>query len=263
MIKTFPALPACTSGAALLFLYVSPSEGALVGYWNFDNPASVGQAQVSDNLETVGNAAYSASGRYGGGLQLDGVGDYLRKDAALSLATGLPTGDSSFTVMAWIRTTAVARNGIIGWGNFGTAGQVHAFRTGPTAGEELTHYSWGAAYDIDESTGSAIFNGQWHHVAATYDSATGLKTLYFDGAQLGSTFAVPDLAITAQNFRIGATNHPFGTEEFNGTMDEMKVYNNALTLSEIQAAAVPEPSGVTLWLIGGALIGGIRRRPRQ
>lgn len=253
------AIPFCFAASLLAI----PVRGALVGYWGFDNPANVGQAIISDNLETVGNAAYNASGRYGGGLQLDGAGDYLRKDASFSLATGLPTADSSFTVMAWIRTTAVARNGIIGWGNFGTAGQVNAFRTGAVGSDDLTHYSWGGGFDIDEPTGSAIFNGQWHHVAATYNSTTGLKTLYYDGAQLGSSLAVPDLAVTAQNFRIGSLQHPFGTEEFNGTLDEVKVYNTALTLSEIQAAAVPEPSGVMLGLLGGALFAGLRRRPQR
>ena len=247
--------------ASLVMLAASRADAAMVGYWNFNNPGNVGQAQVSDNLETVGNAAYILTGKYDGGLQLDGAGDYLRKDAGLSLPAGMPVGDASFTVMAWIRPVAVARNGIIGWGNFGTDGQVNAFRTGSGSSEELTHYSWGfGTYDIERTTGSDIFNGNWHHVAATYDAATGLKTLYYDGFQLGTPMAVPDLNVTAQNFRLGATNHPFGTEEFNGTIDEVKVFDTALTLAEIQAASVPEPAGMVLLLLSGVLFAGNRRR---
>ena len=94
-----------TMGIVMLATGTAPA--ALVGHWEFDNAGDVAASSVSSNLEIVGNAAYSASGRIGGALSLDGAGDYLRVDGAHSLPTGLPTGANSFTLAAFIRTTNI------------------------------------------------------------------------------------------------------------------------------------------------------------
>ena len=57
------------------------SRASLIAHWEFDNPGDVGQATISSDLEAVGDAAYTASGKIGGALSLDGSGDYLRVDA--------------------------------------------------------------------------------------------------------------------------------------------------------------------------------------
>ena len=134
-----------TAMVACLTLASIPAHGALVGHWEFDNSADVGQATVSNDLEAVGNAAYTAAGKVGGALILDGSGDYLRVDGSHSLASGLPTGNGAFTLAAFIQPTA-AQDGIIGWGNYGSNGRVNAFRTGDSL-NRLTHYSWSGAYD--------------------------------------------------------------------------------------------------------------------
>ena len=246
---------------------LASAHGALVGHWEFDNSGDVGQATVSSSLETVGDAAYSASGKFGGALTLDGTSDYLRVDGSHTLASGMPTGDASYTVAAFIQTTTNAKRGIVGWGNYGSGGQVNAFRT-TTAGEfgstgGILNYSWGGGVDYGEAAGGTapgtIYDGQWHHVAVTYDSASSTKRLYFDGAEIGSGKVLSgDLNVGAANFRIGSTN---SGEFFNGLLDDVRVYDAALSQSEINdlATAVPEPSTTALLGLGGlALI--LRRR---
>ena len=90
------------SALAGLALVSGSASAALVGHWEFDNAADVGEATVSSDLEAVGDAAYSAAGKVGGALALDGTGDYLRVDGSHTLATGLPTGDASYTTAAFI-----------------------------------------------------------------------------------------------------------------------------------------------------------------
>ncbi|MEM9283487.1 MAG: LamG domain-containing protein [Verrucomicrobiota bacterium] len=210
------------------------AKASLILYLNFDNSSDVGQSAVGDDLNAVGDAAHSTTAKIGGGsLSLDGSGDYLRRDSSDSVVTGLPTGDSSYTLSAWIRSTnSGTANGIIGWGDYGTGGEVNAFRTGnanPTQ-NGLLNYGWGPGFDYAASADP--YDGLWHHVVATYDSASSTKRLYFDGAEIGSGMVIPNLSVASSNFRIGSTN---SGEFFNGMIDDLGVYDHALSSGSIQS----------------------------
>jgi hypothetical protein len=71
---------------------------------------------------------------------------------------------------------------------------------------------------------------QWSHLAATYDGAT-LK-LYINGALAGTKNVTGSITTTNGAFRIGG-NSIWG-EWFNGIIDEVRIYNRALSVSEIQ-----------------------------
>jgi hypothetical protein len=244
---------------------LATANGALVGHWEFDNSVDVGQASVSDGLQAVGDAAYSASGKVGGALALDGTGDYLRVDGSHTLASGMPTGDASYTIALFMQTTQTGQQHMVTWGN-GTTRQINAFRTitpgefgGTTRG--ILNYNWGgpANGDYGKEAGGDIADGAWHHVAVTYDSGTSTKHLYFDGVELGSGLVVTnDLIVQGINFRIGTDRN--GGNSFNGLIDDVRVYSDAQSASQIAAlAAVPEPSAAALLGLGGlALI--LRRR---
>jgi hypothetical protein len=71
----------------------------------------------------------------------------------------------------------------------------------------------------------------WRHLAATFDGA--ILRLYVDGAQVGSLARTGSILVSAGPLRIGG-NAVWG-EYFQGLIDEVRVYNRALTPSEIQA----------------------------
>ncbi len=117
-----------------------------------------------------------------------------------------------------------------------------------------------------------IADGNVHHLAATYDAATGVRAMYIDGVLIGmfdGADNVPIVSGGAAAAFIGSTN---GGEPFPGTLDEVAVWNRALSASEIQfhfanAMAgnnyfVPEPGTTTMAVLG--LVGlcgiGLRRR---
>ena len=255
------------SALAGLALVSGSASAGLVAHWEFDNAADVGEATVSSDLQAVGDAAYSAAGKVGGALALDGTGDYLRVDGSHTLAAGLPTGDASYTTAAFIQTTQTSRQHIITWGNTSTR-QINAFRT-TTAGEAgignnstvgILNYNWGGGSngDYGQGAGGDLTDGEWHHVAVTYDSATSTKRLYFDGVELGSGLVVAnDLNVQATNFGIG---YAFNTELFNGLIDDVRVYDEALDQTAIAGlAAIPEPSSLALLGLGGLLVARRRR----
>lgn len=210
---------------------------ALVEYWDFNNRNHIGYNPITTgSLTRAGEAQYTSGGRFGGGLLLDGSGDYLYHDPLTSAPTGIPTGNSSYTISAWIKpASGTVRRGIVGWGAYGTARNVNALRLGDQS-NALTHYWWSADMNNVSASPVNLYDG-WHHVAVTYDGTT--RSLYVDGAlKTSDTPGTNDAQ--AQNFAIGATNFwkfPANLEYFKGTLDDIAIYNHALAATEIQTLA--------------------------
>jgi hypothetical protein len=115
-----------------------------------------------------------------------------------------------------------------------------------------------------------INDGALHHIVATYDAATGLKSIYIDGDLIGQVDLADNLNIVsggAANAFIGSSGG--GSEPFSGTLDEFAIYNRALSPDEIAAhfanvsaglnyfAAVPEPASFGVWGFALAATGGL------
>ncbi|TSC84283.1 MAG: hypothetical protein G01um101413_578 [Parcubacteria group bacterium Gr01-1014_13] len=84
-------------------------------------------------------------------------------------------------------------------------------------------------------SGSTSWNDQWYHVAATWGSA-GIK-MYVDGALQTSTHANTSSSMNnAQDFYIGtrATAPTNANTSFDGKLDDVRIWNTARTITEIQ-----------------------------
>src|SRR5262249_47987828 len=89
--------------------------------------------------------------------------------------------------------------------------------------------------------GFPVAPGDWHHVAGVYDGFS--MNLYVDGQlraetpQVGNIPPMRSTSFLAIGSEDGRTNEPFviGTRYFKGLIDEVEVYNRALSASEIQA----------------------------
>ena len=121
---------------------------------------------------------------------------------------------------------------------------------GATNGYELSLSSAGKVFvRFNQSTGPDTFrinslttyptNGStWMHVAATYDGTT--IRLYVNGVQEGGNLAGP-ASITTNNLALGIGAQPDGTSKLQGAMDDVLLYNTALSASEIAALAGVAP----------------------
>jgi len=133
-------------------------------------------------------------------------------------ASALPTNMSPYTLEAEVKTTASTNQGIISWGNFGTANRVNAFRT--QGGSSLVNYWW--ANDLTKSTGGVnLADGAWHHVMAAFDGTT--RSLHVDSSEIGSDTPTTSLAVTkTDNFCVGSSNNG---EYFKGQIRNIKVWD--------------------------------------
>ena len=95
----------------------------------------------------------------------------------------------------------------------------------------------GGAVTTISAAGIAIENG-WHHIAATYQSTTGMK-IYVDGVAINQTAITGGLASNAQQLTIGAQHDGAGSADsdysnfFNGSIDELRIWNIARTEAQI------------------------------
>lgn len=215
----------------------------LVGYWSFDDAASVGKdfGAKGNDLTANGQAQYTAGGHTGGGLLLDGSGDYLNR----STVTGLPAGNAPYTMSAWFNsaplTSATVGRGIVGWGGYGASNRANALRLFGLNG--VQNYWWplsGPLLANDAQVSAAGVNlddGAWHHVAATFDGTT--RTIWLDGEQLVSdTPAAPNFV--ASTFRVGAACNLCSSSQetgFNGRLDDVAVWSESLSDVNIRRLA--------------------------
>ncbi|MGD1858989.1 MAG: DUF4347 domain-containing protein [Leptolyngbyaceae cyanobacterium] len=155
-------------------------------------------------------------------LDLDGANDFV---ALPNL--GL-SGNTSVSVSAWINANDALRNNIFGFGNAGQTDRVFSLRTGDGPDGQFLLYFWTTGLYVNGPS----YVGQWTHVAATYDSATRVQKVFVNGVEIGSqtgTVSGTPNFVNA-NYRISG----FNNEYFDGSLDEVGIWNRALSTTEIQ-----------------------------
>ena len=175
------------------------------------------------NTGTLSGATWTQSGQLGGALLFDGVND--RVDIPDSPSLGLTTG---MTLEAWVRPTTTTgwRSVLVKERPGGCAYSLYSSDNGGRPSSYLRLKS-----DLGLVGPTALPVNTWSHLATTYDGTT--HRLFVNGAQVASVSRTGKIGTSAKPLRIGG-NAVFG-EWFNGTIDEVRVYNRALTAAEISA----------------------------
>ncbi|MBL7738685.1 MAG: DUF4082 domain-containing protein, partial [Chitinophagaceae bacterium] len=206
----------------------------LVAAYGFNENTGTTAADISGNNNTgtlTNGPLWSASGRFGAAILFDGTNDFVNiSDAnSLDLTSGMtmeawvyPSNLTGFkTVICKDRTassytyTLAANNNTTNVNNQRPSSRI---RTG-TTNRTVT------------GTSKLTLN-TWTHLASTYDGTT--FRLYVNGVQVSSLAATGNIAVTTDPLRIGGTT-ALAAQYFAGLIDEVRIYNRALSQAEIQA----------------------------
>ncbi|HVX63177.1 MAG TPA: LamG-like jellyroll fold domain-containing protein, partial [Pirellulales bacterium] len=198
---------------------------ALVAAYAFNEGTGSTLADLSGNghAGVIVNAAWSTAGKYGNALSFNGANALVNIPDASSLR--LTTG---MTLEAWIKPTAAAS----GWQDVIFKGDDNYYleSSSLSPGVPVAGATAGSS-DTGASGTSALPTNAWSFLTETYDGANLL--LYVNGVQVASQPLSGSLATSTDQLQIGGDSL-YG-QYFQGLIDNVRIYNAALTAAEIQA----------------------------
>lgn len=223
-LKTFLLVIACVTLLPLTTHAATIHEAAgngLVGYWNFNEGTSTIAHDTSgkgnNGTRSGSNLPSWTSGKFGNGLNFTGSSSYVSLGTA-----GIPTGNSLYTISAWIKAPAMGTYGIVGWGTWATTNATNALRLNANG---VYNYWWSNDLFCSITT---LGDNRWHFILAKFDGTT--RSIYIDGTFCSSDTPGSSHNAVATDVNIGRTNT---SEYFPGAIDEVRIYNRALSQAEI------------------------------
>ncbi|MHC4438202.1 MAG: PA14 domain-containing protein [Planctomycetota bacterium] len=194
------------------------AEADLVGWWKFDETSGTiaHDASGNGNDGALNGDPVWVTGKKNGALQLDGDGDYVEVGSV-----GI-SGIDTRTIAGWAKASTTAIPG-------GTT----VFGFAPIGNTDGTYFD----VAVDDSGNYGLYVGgwyfpfcavdtQWHYFAATFTGDGG--SWYLDGQYIDSEEGPLG---TIDQVRIGARIED--NKFFPGIIDDVRIYNKALTLEEI------------------------------
>jgi hypothetical protein len=215
----------------------------LVALWSGEGD---GSDSVGGNTATLTDITF-VEGKVGQAFSFNGTSSSIRIPASPSLDVGAGDG---FTIMAWIKPTDV--NGyhpMFAWSD-GTPVNSSICFNSSESGVLMICITDGEGNRFLVSNQGVLASGVFQHIALTYDKASGVGTWYLNGVivaqrhlsgQVNSTKG--DLWISHRDTNQGNWS---SNRSFVGLMDEIALYNRALSAAEIQAVIAQQSNGETL-----------------
>jgi hypothetical protein len=208
---------------------MSPAEADdtnLVGWWKFDETSRniAYDSSGHDNHGSLRGDPQLVAGKIGGALEFDGSGDYV--DCGNNVIFDVT---DEVTVAAWVNIRTVVGD----WRTIIAKGD-SAWRISSYQSTRRMHFAF-----TDEARGWQAANSdtvlplnEWHHVCGTYDRQVGGR-IYIDGVEDGVNSDTGGITTGPYNVYIGE-NSQVTNRWWDGFIDDVRVYNRALTQNEIQ-----------------------------
>lgn len=217
------------AGVCLFCLQTAmPQQPGLVGHWdcNAGAGAVLRDSSGHGNHGSLHGSKWVASGT-GYALQFDGVNDWVDCGNGKSLDVRGP-----MTLSAWIRplTASAQEPGIVG--KYFDSYALTLYRGGCW---------WYISGGGNHAAAPLAKTGIWHHVVGTFDGTT--MRLYINGFEVAKNESKSDHVNAGKNFLMGCiVPHPEAPDaasqargHFEGLLDEVKVYNRALSIRDVIA----------------------------
>jgi len=248
---TSPAFTNPTVVALILATNVVIEPGSLVAWLTFDDNTANDFSGYGNHGTLMNGASIIPDPQRGRVLLLDGANDYvdLGNGASLDLSD-----NNQATIAAWVKLAASQNhNTILSKGEWKEAYAL------VVKGDTVPDDQLWTGNDTSVFSGSSVPLNTWTHVAITING--DLTTFYMNGQVAGTANQDRGNALdnTATGVSIGreqyAGSMPAGRWFFNGQMDDVRIYERALTQAEIQSVMVGTPPTTSPRIAGVAMNG--------
>ncbi len=225
--------------------------GGLVAHWKLDGDAT---DSASNNDGTVFGGASWSTGKVDGALDFDGIDDYIQIDDNPDL-----DGMGEFTLTSWVKTDGTDTMFIINKATHNTGDLVddaYAFGIHST-GQIRFQYTF-ANVSVMKLSNVTVADNSWHHLAVTYTGSDGF--IYLDGVAVSLARDDFDPGGPINNspepVLIGCATDATGLVAFfDGSIDDVRIYNRALSSAEVsELYSIPEPATLLLLGLGGLIL---------
>jgi len=208
----------------LVLSVAGTAKAELVGWWRFDEGSGTTASDSSGNGNdgTLEGGAQWVAGQLGPALEFNGSG-------ARVVAPYIPLDSRSFTITMWVNPVLYTGEQVVfSTGLTGSTDTDMHFRIyGPDSGRVRMGF-----YSNDLDTTTTIDQNNWYHLTFWYDFENQNRRIYINGVLEAEGDATPYLGTTGDTV-IGA----WGTGQlFQGIIDDVQIYNHALTEDEIESA---------------------------
>lgn len=216
-------------------------DAALVSKWTFNTSGDLGADSVGTNdfeaLSGFNAPVYHAGGLVGGAACFDDDSGWE------TTADIYPNG--SFTFSAWVKPDDVTVSSLVTPYSRRAGFEIYA------AGGSWRARVWKHDLTSDVKVGPSVIADTWTHIAIVYNAVsgpdangnyTGTFRLWVNGENLGGVDGAEYNANDTYTMRLGSVT---STAQYRGLIDEVSLYDAALSAAEIEALAVkPKPEAV-------------------
>ncbi len=217
---------------------VQPTETGLVGHWKLDEESGpfVDSSGNGNDGTQSGGIDYASSGIIGNAAGFDGAGDHIIVAASSTLDL------TELTISTWLKPSSVLspefafvilenRAGPTDTINYEFVIDGTGNGTPSNDGKLRLTYNNGTYRHLISDT--VLQTDIWQHAAVTID-ASGNYTFYLDGVADGSGVApVPLITHPGTTLQIGQSDDAAQNDTYFGAMDDVRIYNRALSAAEI------------------------------
>lgn len=187
------------------------------GYWAFDGNTN---DSTGTNNGTGSNLGAYTTGKISQCATFNGTNSYV------SIANPASFRSSTFTVTAWIKTSSTARQEVFqSWDQQG--GQYNGFEIAVDTNSVVLTWGRGGSFASFTTAGIGMCDGQWHHLAVTFDGSK--NRIYKDGALVQTNTTAAPVWSSNTKVRIGINEYVPATfaYPFNGNIDEVAYWPTA------------------------------------
>src|SRR6185369_7721209 len=194
----------------------------LVAWW----PANGTTREVlNDQAGILANGTTYSTGKVAAAFQFDGTNDFVFVPAQTNYDVGSST--AGFTLEFWTKAVSSASTrGVLAWNNSATGGTSNGVYALQSNGSLLVRLVDTAGVLRQNASVLGTFDGQWRHVAVTYDRTTGVAREYLDGVLKVTENVGVFTPQTSYDFYLG--NYAGASTTFSGQLDELSLYARPL-----------------------------------